>query len=250
VPNGQRPAHSGCNAENSWSRPRVGSVAGAACSSGAGSAGAFDPPVPPEGGRMWAGRLAAAEVSGSPAQWRLIGHRRRRRGQSRAGHPPGRTRRPARPPAGLLGGLGPGRPGARRDRLGSRQRLADRHRPGRQATAAPRRGRRLGPHRRPPAGALTTAGSYPNGAGRNSQGTWNPRPPARQPGHRHAHTPADNGPNSGDRLLDWSGSYDIYTHCNAATAASTTSASSAPTCRPSCSTGPTGWAPARRSSTS
>src|SRR6266496_3797177 len=49
------------------------------------------------------------------------GHRRRRRGQSRADHPPGRTRRPARPPAGLLGGLGPGRPGARRDRLGDRK---------------------------------------------------------------------------------------------------------------------------------
>jgi Ca2+-binding RTX toxin-like protein len=27
---------------------------------------------------------------------------------------------------------------------------------------------------------------------------------------------ADNGPNAGDRLLDWSGSYNLYTHCNAA----------------------------------
>jgi Ca2+-binding RTX toxin-like protein len=27
---------------------------------------------------------------------------------------------------------------------------------------------------------------------------------------------ADNGPNPGDRLLDWSGAYNLYTHCNAA----------------------------------
>jgi Ca2+-binding RTX toxin-like protein len=27
---------------------------------------------------------------------------------------------------------------------------------------------------------------------------------------------ADNGPNSGDRLLDWAGAYNLYTHCNAA----------------------------------
>jgi Ca2+-binding RTX toxin-like protein len=27
---------------------------------------------------------------------------------------------------------------------------------------------------------------------------------------------ADNGPNQGDRLLDWTGSYNLYTHCNAA----------------------------------
>jgi hypothetical protein len=27
---------------------------------------------------------------------------------------------------------------------------------------------------------------------------------------------ADNGPNQGDRLLDWSGAYNLYTHCNAA----------------------------------
>jgi Ca2+-binding RTX toxin-like protein len=27
---------------------------------------------------------------------------------------------------------------------------------------------------------------------------------------------ADNGPNAGDRLLDWSGAYNLYTHCNAA----------------------------------
>jgi len=27
---------------------------------------------------------------------------------------------------------------------------------------------------------------------------------------------ADNGPNMGDRLLDWSGAYNLYTHCNAA----------------------------------
>jgi hypothetical protein len=27
---------------------------------------------------------------------------------------------------------------------------------------------------------------------------------------------ADNGPNPGDRLIDWSGTYNLYTHCNAA----------------------------------
>ncbi|HEY3483328.1 MAG TPA: hypothetical protein VGL02_31015, partial [Streptomyces sp.] len=27
---------------------------------------------------------------------------------------------------------------------------------------------------------------------------------------------ADNGPNQGDRLLDWGGAYNLYTHCNAA----------------------------------
>jgi hypothetical protein len=27
---------------------------------------------------------------------------------------------------------------------------------------------------------------------------------------------ADNGPNLGDRLLDWSGAYNLYTHCNSA----------------------------------
>jgi hypothetical protein len=27
---------------------------------------------------------------------------------------------------------------------------------------------------------------------------------------------ADNGPNLGDRLLDWNGTYNLYTHCNAA----------------------------------
>ena len=27
---------------------------------------------------------------------------------------------------------------------------------------------------------------------------------------------ADNGPNEGDRLLDWNGAYNLYTHCNAA----------------------------------
>ncbi len=27
---------------------------------------------------------------------------------------------------------------------------------------------------------------------------------------------ADNGPNQGDRLLDWTGAYNLYTHCNAA----------------------------------
>jgi hypothetical protein len=27
---------------------------------------------------------------------------------------------------------------------------------------------------------------------------------------------ADNGPNQGDRLLDWNGAYNLYTHCNAA----------------------------------
>jgi hypothetical protein len=27
---------------------------------------------------------------------------------------------------------------------------------------------------------------------------------------------ADNGPNPGDRLLDWNGAYNLYTHCNAA----------------------------------
>jgi hypothetical protein len=27
---------------------------------------------------------------------------------------------------------------------------------------------------------------------------------------------ADNGPNLGDRLLDWTGAYNLYTHCNAA----------------------------------
>ena len=27
---------------------------------------------------------------------------------------------------------------------------------------------------------------------------------------------ADNGPNPGDRLLDWTGAYNLYTHCNAA----------------------------------
>jgi hypothetical protein len=27
---------------------------------------------------------------------------------------------------------------------------------------------------------------------------------------------ADNGPNAGDRMLDWSGAYNLYTHCNAA----------------------------------
>jgi hypothetical protein len=27
---------------------------------------------------------------------------------------------------------------------------------------------------------------------------------------------ADNGPNEGDRLLDWNGTYNLYTHCNAA----------------------------------
>ncbi|MDT4923846.1 MAG: hypothetical protein QOG01_1559, partial [Pseudonocardiales bacterium] len=27
---------------------------------------------------------------------------------------------------------------------------------------------------------------------------------------------ADNGPNAGDRLLDWNGTYNLYTHCNSA----------------------------------
>jgi hypothetical protein len=27
---------------------------------------------------------------------------------------------------------------------------------------------------------------------------------------------ADNGPNAGDRLLDWNGTYNLYSHCNAA----------------------------------
>jgi hypothetical protein len=27
---------------------------------------------------------------------------------------------------------------------------------------------------------------------------------------------ADNGPNEGDRLLDWNGTYNLYTHCNSA----------------------------------
>jgi hypothetical protein len=27
---------------------------------------------------------------------------------------------------------------------------------------------------------------------------------------------ADNGPNLGDRMLDWTGAYNLYTHCNAA----------------------------------
>jgi hypothetical protein len=27
---------------------------------------------------------------------------------------------------------------------------------------------------------------------------------------------ADNGPNQGDRLLDWNGAYNLYTHCNSA----------------------------------
>jgi hypothetical protein len=27
---------------------------------------------------------------------------------------------------------------------------------------------------------------------------------------------ADNGPNEGDRLLDWNGAYNLYTHCNSA----------------------------------
>jgi hypothetical protein len=27
---------------------------------------------------------------------------------------------------------------------------------------------------------------------------------------------ADNGPNEGDRLLDWDGAYNLYSHCNAA----------------------------------
>ncbi len=27
---------------------------------------------------------------------------------------------------------------------------------------------------------------------------------------------ADNGPNDGDRLLDWNGAYNLYTHCNSA----------------------------------
>lgn len=36
---------------------------------------------------------------------------------------------------------------------------------------------------------------------------------------------ADNGPNPGDRLLDWSGAFNLYTHCNAAHGGSTCAAS-------------------------
>lgn len=67
------------------------------------------------------------------------GHRRRRRGQPRADHPPGQAGHPARLPADLLSRLGAGQAGARRDRAGARAGLADRDRCPRRDPRAPRR---------------------------------------------------------------------------------------------------------------
>src|SRR5258708_7580240 len=95
-----------------------------------GSAGRRGPHQDPGPG----GRGAAAAA---PSQ--ADGHRRRCRGQPRPDRPPGQAGRAARPPGHLLGGLGAGQAGARRDRDGARGRVADRHRFPRRDPRAPRR---------------------------------------------------------------------------------------------------------------
>ena len=61
---------------------------------------------------------------------------------------------------------------------------------------------------------------------------------------------ADNGPNPGDRLMDWTGAYNLYTHCPSAYGGYNDIRLFSPACRPSCSSSRSRWARASRWRTS
>ena len=57
---------------------------------------------------------------------------------------------------------------------------------------------------------------------------------------------SENGPHPGDRLMDWSGVYNLYTHCNAAYGGFTDVRTPAPAVEASSGSGPPGTAPVDR----
>jgi len=54
---------------------------------------------------------------------------------------------------------------------------------------------------------------------------------------------AANGPNPGDRLIDWVGAYNLYTSCNAAYGGFNDVRQHSPRCRRSCRAGPSATGP-------